>query len=635
MASGCFRGRVLVVDLTAGRVEVQPLPEHVARQYLGGAALGLWWLLRQMPAGVNPLGPANQLVFASGLLGGVPVSGTSRFNISAKSPLTGGLAEAQASGWWAPELRRAGYDALVVQGVAPRPVYLWIHGDQVELREASHLWGLETGPAQEAIRDEVGDPRARVACIGPAGERGVRYACILNELRHVNGRTGLGAVMGSKRLKAVAVRGEGTLPLHDPQKVRDLARSAAERIPREPGSFHDLGTSRGVVPLSLSGMLPTRNFQTSAFEGAGRLSGERLRDTYLVGRGTCWACAVACKREVRIDEGPYRVDPMYGGPEYETIAALGSCCGVDDLAAVCKAHELCQRLGLDTISTGVTIAFAMECYERGLIGPEQTGGLDLRFGNAEAMVALVEQIGRREGFGHLLGEGVARLAHRLGPEAEAFAMHARGQEFPMHEPRARASLALAFSLSPTGAEHVEAPHDVQLEKVTDSFETFRLLGVHETMPADELSQRKARAFHRLQRLWGLFNSLGMCIFCAQPLGPLTLPELVDLVHASTGWDLSLEDLLRVKDRHTALSRLFNLREGMTRADDVLPRRMFQPIGSGPREGHRLLPEEFRQAVQTYYQEAGWDEEGIPKEETLRALDLHWALPILAAVKRKR
>jgi len=354
-----------------------------------------------------------------------------------------------------------------------------------------------------------------------------------------------------------------------------------------------------------------------------------------VGRGTCWACAVACKREVRIDEGPYQVDPMYGGPEYETIAALGSCCGVDDLAAVCKAHELCQRLGLDTISTGVTIAFAMECYERGLIGLEQTDGLDLRFGNAEAMVTLVERIGRREGFGRLLGEGVARLAHRIGPEAEAFAMHARGQEFPMHEPRVRASLALAFSLAPTGADHVEAPHDVQLEKVTDSFETFRLLGVHETMPVDELSQRKARAFHRLQRLWGLFNSLGMCIFCAQPVGPLTLPELVDLVRASTGWDLSLEDLLRVKDRHTALSRLFNLREGMTRADDVLPRRMFEPIASGPREGQRLSPEEFRQAVQTYYQEAGWDEEGFPKEETLRALDLDWALPILAEVKKKR
>lgn len=630
--AGCVRGRILVVNLTSGEVEVQPLPEEAVRHYLGGAGLGLWWLLHHMPAGADPLGPANQMVFAPGLLGGVPVSGTSRLNISAKSPLTGGLAEAQAGGWWAPELRRAGYDALVVQGVAPQPVYLWIDGEQVELRDASHLWGMETGPAQQAIREELGDARVRVALIGPAGERGVRYACIVNELRHVNGRTGLGAVMGSKRLKAVAVRGHGKVPLHDPQKVRELARSAADRIPRGPGTFHDLGTPRGVVPLSLSGMLPTRNFQTSSFEGAERISGERLRDAYLVGRGTCWACAVSCKREVRIAEGPYQVDPMYGGPEYETIAAVGSCCGVDDLAAVCKAHELCQRLGLDTISTGNTIAFAMECYERGLIGPEQTDGLDLRFGNAEAMVALVERIGRREGFGRVLGEGVARLAQYIGPEAEAFAMHARGQEFPMHEPRVRASLALAYSVSPTGAEHVEAPHDIQFEKVSPAFETFRLLGVHEPMPVDELSLRKVKAFYRLQHLWGLFNSLGMCIFCAQPIGPLTLPELVDLVRASVGWDVTLEELVLVKDRHTAMSRLFNLREGMTCADDALPRRMFEPIASGPKEGKRLSPEVFRQALQWYYEEAGWDEEGMPKEETLRALDLDWALPILQEVR---
>jgi len=634
MAS-CLQRRILVVDLTEGQIGEEPFSEEMAQQYLGGAGLGIWWLLHHVPAGADPLGPENQLVFAPGIVGGVPISGASRLNVSAKSPLTGGLAEAQAGGWWAPELRRAGYDALVVQGKSPTPVYLWIHDGGVELRDASHLWGMETGPAQEAIREEVGESKARVVIIGPAGERGVRYACLLNELRHANGRTGLGAVMGAKGLKAVAVRARQPVSLHDADKVHALARSVASQVSREPGSLHDGGTALGVVPLSLDGMLPTRNFQTGSFEGAEKISGERLRDTYLVGRGTCFACAVACKREVRIEEGPYQVDSIYGGPEYETIAALGSCCGVDDLEAVCKGHELCHRLGLDTISTGNSIAFAMECFERGLLGPEDTGGLDLYFGNAEAMVTLVEQIGRREGLGRLLGEGVARVAQRLGPEAEQFAMHARGQEFPMHEPRVKTSLALAYSLSPTGADHVEAPHDPTLEKETPVFETLRLLGVSEPLPMDELSERKVKAFQALQHLWGLYNSVGMCIFCAQPLGPLTLPELVDLINASTGWKVTLDDLVLVKDRHTALSRLFNLREEMTQADDALPPRMFEPLASGPQKGSRLDPEQFRQAVRTYYREAGWAEDGIPTDETLNRLGLDWAQPIAARVRGEK
>jgi len=634
MAS-CLQRRILVVDLTEGQIGEEPFSEEMAQQYLGGAGLGIWWLLHHVPAGADPLGPENQLVFAPGIVGGVPISGASRLNVSAKSPLTGGLAEAQAGGWWAPELRRAGYDALVVQGKSPTPVYLWIHDGGVELRDASHLWGMETGPAQEAIREEVGESKARVVIIGPAGERGVRYACLLNELRHANGRTGLGAVMGAKGLKAVAVRARQPVPLHDADKVRELARSVASQVSKEPGSLHDGGTALGVLPLSLDGMLPTRNFQTGSFDGAEKISGERLRDTYLVGRGTCFACAVACKRVVRIEEGPYQADPIYGGPEYETLAALGSCCGVDDLEAVCKGHELCQRLGLDTISTGNSIAFAMECFERGLLGPEDTGGLDLCFGNAEAMVTLVEQIGRREGLGRLLGEGVARVAQRLGPEAEQFAMHARGQEFPMHEPRVKTSLALAYSLSPTGADHVEAPHDPTLEKETPAFETLRLLGVSEPLPMDELSERKVKAFHASQHLWGLYNSVGMCIFCAKPLGPLTLPELVDLINASTGWDMTLDDLVLVKDRHTALSRLFNLREGMTQTDDALPSRMFEPLASGPRKGSRLDPEQFRQAVRTYYREAGWAEDGIPTDETLDRLGLDWAKPIAARARGEK
>jgi aldehyde:ferredoxin oxidoreductase len=341
---------------------------------------------------------------------------------------------------------------------------------------------------------------------------------------------------------------------------------------------------------------------------------------------------VGCKREVAIKEGPFQVDPAYGGPEYETVGAVGSLCGVDDLAAVCKANELCQRLGLDTIATGNVIAFAMECFEKGFLTLDDTDGVDLSFGNAASMVSMVEKIGRREGFGRRLGEGVARVSQELGPETAAFAMHVRGQEFPMHEPRGKAMLSLHYTLSPTGACHVEGPHDPAYEKDGPGFETFRLLDIHEAMPREELSERKARAFAQGQHTWKLFNSVGMCVFCGKPGGFVTLPDLVGLVNASAGWDLTLEDLVAASDRHRVMARLLNLRSGMTKADDVLPQRMFEPLESGSRAGRKLDREEFLAARQVAYEQSGWDEDGVPTEATLDRLGMAWAKPMLEEIK---
>ncbi|HEX30913.1 TPA: aldehyde ferredoxin oxidoreductase, partial [Candidatus Poribacteria bacterium] len=393
-----YWGKVLRIDLSSGRIEVETPDPIIYRRYLGGSAFGLHYLLKELKPGIDPLSPENMIIFTSSVLAGTPLPGATRLSVLGKSPLTGGLGETEAGGWFAPELKRAGFDAIIIRGRSDRPVYLWIKDGKAEIRDASHLWGKLTGEVSDILKEELGDNRVRIAQIGPGGEKLVRYAGIVNELHHFNGRTGMGAVMGSKNLRAIAVRGTQEVPMYDPEKAREIVRwFVQEYYKPQPGDMHDLGTSRIVKPLSDTGILPTRNFREGSFEGAEQISGERMRDTILIRRGTCYACPIACKRVVKVDEGPFKVDPKYGGPEYETVASMGSLCGVSDLRAVAKANEICSKYAVDTISCGVSIAFAMECYENGILTKEDTGGLDLRFGNAEALVKMVEMICRREG----------------------------------------------------------------------------------------------------------------------------------------------------------------------------------------------------------------------------------------------
>ncbi len=616
-------GKILRVDLSTRTTSEEELPEVVLRRYLGGGALSLYYLLKELKSGIDPLGPDNLLIFAASAVTGHPAAGFSRFTVAAKSPLTGAFGESEAGGWWGPELKSAGFDAAVIKGKAERPVYLWIKDGKAEIREASHLWGKMTREAQEAIRKELGDEKVRVALIGPGGEKGVKYACILNELKHANGRTGMGAVMGSKNLKAFAVRGNGKMSLHNPEKVREIVRRVGEIWKEKPSTLGELGTARGVMPLNAGGILPTRNFTTGTFEKAEAISGEAMRDTILVGRGTCHGCPVRCKREVKVDT-PYHVDPEYGGPEYETLGALGSLCGIGDLKAIAMGNQLCGAYGIDTISTGTTIAFAMECFEKGILTSRDTDGIDLRFGNAEAMIAMVEKIGKREGIGALLGESLKTAAGKIGKGSQAFAMHVKGQPFPIHEPRGKAGLALAYSISPTGADHLEHPHDPVFETEA-GLKSILPLGVIEPVPATDLSSRKVRLFVYLQNLYSMYNSVGLCVLTGGFFGgPVSLNTVPEYVSAVTGWDTSLWELLKVGERHSAMARIFNLREGFSSKDDGLPGRLFEPLEGGALKGRRIDPQEFEKALETYYEMMGWDENGIPLDSKLEELDLGWA-----------
>ena len=520
-------------------------------------------------------------------------------------------------------MKLAGFDAIVVTGASSRPVYLWIVDGQVEIRDASHLWGKISGEAQDILKEET-DKRARVLQCGIAGENLVRFANIVNELKHFNGRCGLGAVMGSKRLRAIAVRGKGKLEAKDPAGLAALTQWFRETYDRKADMLHKLGTSRNVGVLNTDGILPTHNFQRGQFEHFKEISGQHMAETILVDEGTCFACAIACKREVEVAE--LGVTPRYGGPEYETVGAGGSLCGIGDLKAIAKFNQLCGEYVMDTISTGVTIAFAMECFESGLLTRMETDGVDLRFGNAKALLSMTEKIGRREGFGAVLAEGVRRAAQRIGNGAERFAMHVKGQEIPLHEPRGKQGLALAFTTAPGGADHVRAPHDPAYEGFhPEGGHALEALGLCEPLSRLELSPRKVRAFSYASNWWSLCSTVGICTLAAAPIDFLGITQVTNLVRALTGWDTSLWELIKVAERGRALARVVNSREGFTPKDDVLPARFHEAFTSGPLQGVRVDPEDFARARRLYYQMEGWDPEtGWPTFAKLAELGIEWA-----------
>lgn len=619
-----YNGKILRVDLDKESISVEEPHQTLYGRYLGGGTLALHYLLNELKPKSDPLGPENILVFAGSVISGTPATGLSRFSVAAKSPLTNAFGEAEAGGWWIPELKFAGYDAIVIKGKAQRPAYLWIHDGEAEIRDARTLWGKFSKETQEEIQKELGDERIRIASIGPAGEKLVKVACILNELKHANGRTGLGAVMGSKNLKAIAVRGKKRVEVADEESVKRLTKWVKDTYEEPYFSIGNLGTARVTVMLSEQGILPTLNFRHGSFDGAGAISGETMSKTILVRRGTCYGCFVRCKREVQVTE-PYSVDPVYGGPEYETIAAFGSMCGIDDLKAISWVNQLCNAYGLDTISTGGLIAFAMECYENGILKKGDTGGIDLRFGNVEAMIKMVEMIAKREGFGDILADGMSSAAEKFGKGADRFAMHVKGMPLPFHEPRGKTGVGLGYAVSPTGPDHMEIPHD-PFWATEAGIALLRPLGILEPVDVFDLGPKKVRLFIYLQQYWDLLNSLGICMFTAKPMGPHTINEIVDYVKAVTGWETSLFDLLKVGERHANMARIFNLREGFTSKDDTLPDRLFNPMEGGTLKGKKIDKEQFSKAIETYYQMMGWDPEtGVPKKEKLAELDLDWLI----------
>ncbi len=628
---GSYHRKILRVDLTGGTVTVDEPSDAFYRRNMGGWNLIAEVLLKEVPTGADPLGPANKLIFAPGVLTGLPLSGASRNAVGAKSPLTGAFGAAEVGGDWGAELKQAGFDAIILEGASPRPVYLWIHDGQAELRDAAHLWGQNTKPAQEAIRAELDDKRVACSLIGPGGENMVPFACVMNGLKDAAGRTGLGAVMGSKKLKAVAVRGTQRLELVEPDRIRDLAREMARAVNagEKSANMHKWGTGGDITDMIPTGNLPTRNFQDGDFEsGAESLSAQNYLAKWGQGMEGCWACAVRCKKIFKA-EAPYSVDPDYGGPEYETVGSLGSCCGIEDAVAVARANELCNAYSLDTIGAGVHVAYAMECYERGLLTREQVDGLDLRFGNAEAMLAAVEALGHRTpGLGELLCASLSDVAARLGGDAPQFAMEVKGQDYPMHEPRFKRALAIGYAVSPTGADHCHSLHDSDMNKAEENgmrpAGTLTSLGVLTPMAVESLGPEKVRAalYHTLEQ--SALNCLPLCLFV-----PWTNEEKVAIVRAATGWDVTEFELMKVGERAYTLARVFNVREGFTAMDDRLAERSYGPTRNGALSEGGIDREELQEAVQTFYGMMGWDEiTGVPTAAKLHELDVAWAIPYL-------
>ena len=615
-----YLGRILRVNLSKDKLSVECPDEIFYRRYLGGEGFVAYFLLKELEPGIDPLGPENKLIFAAGPVTGAPIAGNSRNSIGAKSPLTGGFGESEVGGYWGVELKRAGFDAVIVEGKASSPVYLWIHDGEAEIRDASHIWGLETGDAQRVIREELNDNLVRVALIGPGGENLVRYACVMVDLKDAAGRTGMGAVMGSKNLKAVAVRGSGRIKVSDKRILTELSRHLIEKV--KDMRLHEYGTGSLFEEYAASGNLPIRNFRDGEFQNAAVLSAKNVKATVRVGMEGCYACPIRCKKIVKIDE-PFTVDPAYGGPEYEALASLGSNCGVDDLKAVCKANEICNRFSIDVISAGVSIAFAMECYENGLISDKETGGLKLKFGNAEALVRMVEMIGRREGLGDLLAEGVKRASEKIGKDSERFAMHVKGQEIPMHEPRFKKALGVGYAVSPTGADHMHNIHDTSLAPGSQEMEVFAELGILEPIPLEKLCPGKIRALIYAVDWRVLDNCLLLCNFV-----PWDYIQKTSIVRAVTGWNTTAWELMKTGERITTMARVFNIREGFGRKDDWLPERFFNPRTSGALSDTAIDPEKFREAIDTYYKMMGWDENGVPTREKLEELDIGWVASLL-------
>lgn len=620
--------RILMVDLTKGEIKIDILPSEVYRLYPGGSALGLYLAMQDIKPGIDPLSPENTLVFSVSALTGLPISGISRLNVTAKSPLTGTIGDSQSGGYFPAYLKGNGYDAIVFSGKAVKPVYLFIDRNKVELKNAENIWGRVTGDAEEIIRNDLNRNDIEIAQIGPGGENIVKYACIINMCNRANGRNGMGAVMGSKNLKAVVVAKSKAMIAFNNEKFMELATSVKKRLEENEtvAGLGKYGTDGDLEGFSNEGFLVTRNWTSGYFpEGAERLTGSTMYDTILKERDTCFACAVRCKRVVEV---PGMVEPLYGGPEYETVGTFGSYCGVNDLEYVSLANQLCNMYGLDTISCGATIAFAMECYEKGLLDEDYCDGIKLNFGNSKALPLIIEKIANRKGIGDLLAEGSYRAAERIGKNAVSLTVTVKKQELPAHMPQFKPAVGLVYAVNPFGADHQSSEHDPFLVMPPDSRERIRLakIGIQKGYEDNySMDDDKVRFALDSQRYFSILDTLCLCQFVWGPSWELYGPdEMVDLCKYGLGWDTSIFELMQIGERRINMMRYFNSREGFTKDDDKLPEKIFIPLKGGPSDGVVLDREAHEKAKILYYEMAGWDEEkGNPTEATMKRLSLQW------------
>ncbi len=610
-AEGYF-GKILRVDLSKGNIRTEALEQAAAERFIGGSGLGTKILLEETTSATDPLGPDNLLIFATGPLTGTSLFNSDRFDLVSKSPLTSIYAESSAGGYWGGKFKRCGFDALVITGRAARPVYLYMDNERAEVRDAGELWGKETFEAIDLLRQWHGEG-VKAASIGTAGENGVLLANIITDGYHGRalGRCGLGAVMGAKLLKAVAVNGSREIQVADPVRLRALVKKLGPIMRENPGALREGGTSVGVQYCDEIGNLPVKNWVQASFpEGARKLTGMTLAETLLKGRYHCGKCVINCGRVVEAADGPYR-GRLTAGSEYETVGLLGTNLLIDDLPTVLAANQLCNRYGLDSISVGGVIGFAMEAWEKGLIGPKDTGGIQLTWGNGPAVLSMIERIAQNRGFGTILARGVKRASAHLGCGAEDFALEVKGLEPPAHDPRAKMTVALGFATSNRGACH--------LAGFTHDFEDGAFiadLGLP-VMKDRFTTEGKAENVVVMQNLMSLFDSLVCCKFGI--FGGLTVDPLIEGLNAVTGWDLDRTAFFKTGERIFNLKRLYNNRLGVTAGQDTLPKRMLlEPRGGGTRDH---LPQ-LSVMLQDYYRLRGWNQTtGIPEPEKLAHLGL--------------
>ncbi len=617
MYSGGYTGKVLRVDLTNKTYSEEPLPAETARDFIGGAGFTVKYLFDEVPADCDPLGPENKLIFAPGPFTGTKIPCASRMAINAKSPLTGAMGVGLTGGHFPVEMKRAGYDVIIVEGVAERPTYLWIKDGKVAFRSAEELWGMQSTDAQQTIKDKLHDQNVRISCIGPAGEKLSRLACIVNE-RRVVGRRGLGAVMGAKNLKAIALRGDLQTAIADEDRFKAARKRMLDAMKKSPvlySEFAHEGTSGNVENCTALGIFPSNNWQTTGDEKyAGTIGGGAIA-TRGAGRTACAECPVACSQMRLAQAGPYS-GIMTEGPEYETLYSFGGTTGVTDPDAIIAADRAADEYGLDTMSAGVTIAFAMELFERGIITTEDTGGIELRFGNHEAMVELIHLMGEREGFGDVLADGVRIAAERIGRGSEKYAMHVKGLELPAYDVRGAKGHGLGYATSYTGADH------------NKGYAIQEIFGLPFPYPVDrfEVKGKGALTMWNQDARTSVGDCPTMCIFMLDTsVAPFLFENTAGLMVGTTGLPFTADDVQRVGERVNNLARAFNTLAGLTRADDDLPERLkTEPIPQGPAKGHMIPQADLDLMLDEYYEARGWTPDGVPTRAKLEELRLGYA-----------
>lgn len=613
-----YMGKIVRVNLTTGAITEEFPDKQTLRDFLGGAGLATKYLYDEVPPGTDPLGPDNKLIFMTGPLTGTPSPSTGRFSVVTKSPLTGWWGQANSGGFWGRDLKRSGFDGIIFEGISTKPVYLILNEGKVELRDASHLWGKLTSETTKAIQDELGED-FNIACIGPAGENQVKYAAIMNDVKEANwgraaGRCGVGTVMGAKRVKAIACRGKIKINVADQEAYHKEAKQRVDWVNQSllKMTLEVYGTAAMLDLVNQRGGFPTRNWQLGYNEHSEEINAEAINEKILVDRKACYACPIACARISDINSGKDKKE-RGEGPEYEALCPLGSMCMVHDLDIITKAHFLCNEYGLDIISAGATIAFAMEAYERGILTKEKTGNLEINFGDGQLVLDLLHKIAKREDIGDFLAEGSRNCAIELGNGAEKFAMQVKGLELPAYDPRASKVTGLAYAVANRGGDHMTA--FIQ----GPAFLSLPFLIVDAEL-GDDLVENKedAGVLKQYEDAFQVFDAVSGCKFMGMVM---TGEDWAVLIASLLGEDYTEEDFRTTGERIYNLERLWNIREGLTRAEDTLPPRLLEePLPDGPAKGQVVNLDPLLDA---YYEYRGWDNNGIPTVEKLQELGLEW------------